>query len=304
MLNRVLSRFRPGRFDATAQAAAAHWDQESQASSVYWTEPPVVKHYVNELVTGVPWLAATQALKAGWAYHPLERGLSIGCGTGALERDVWRQRICNRIEGTDISRESLKTARRLAAEERMTGITYRCESFNDFELKPEHYDITFFHGSLHHVTDPDACLAEVERGLKSHGFLYIDEYVGPSRDEWGEEHLRYVREEYERVDEGLRRFPVAPPIAPGDPSEMIRSSRILPAIEERFEIVHYKPYWGNLLYPLFCLLDSGALMQPEHQELVESWIEREKQLVADGSLSSPLYAVVLARKRSAAEAGG
>ncbi len=86
MLRRILSRLRGDRIDPTARAAAEHWDQESQAHSVYWTEPPVVRHYVNELISGVPWLAPTQALKAGWAYHPLQRGLSIGCGTGASTR--------------------------------------------------------------------------------------------------------------------------------------------------------------------------------------------------------------------------
>ncbi|MEM7357377.1 MAG: class I SAM-dependent methyltransferase, partial [Acidobacteriota bacterium] len=237
MLRRILSSIRGRELDATARAAAEHWDRESQVRSVYWTEPPIVRAHVNELISGVAWLSPTQALKAGWAYNPLPRGLSIGCGTGALERDIWRQRICLRVEGTDISRTSLATARRLAAEEGMRGITYRRESFNDLKLRPSHYDIVFFHGSLHHVTDPDACLAEVENGLKPHGLLYIDEYVGPSRGEWGEEHLCHVREEYDRVDEALHRYPVAPPVAPGDPSEMIRSSRILPAIEERFEIL-------------------------------------------------------------------
>ena len=297
MLHRVLSRLRRIDLDKTAQAAAEHWDRESQIRTVYWTEPVVVRDYVNELVTGVPWLSPTQALKAGWAYRPLGRGLSIGCGTGPLERDIWRQRICKRIEATDVSEASLATARRLAAREGMRGITYRRESFNQLKLRPDRYDIVFFHGSLHHVSDPDACLDEVEKGLKPDGFLYIDEYVGPSRDEWQDKHLRYVRQEYDRVDEDLRRFPVVPPIAPGDPSEMIRSSRILPAIEERFEIVHYRPYWGNLLYPLFCMLDSGRLIQPEHRDLLERWIEREKKLVHAGDISSPLYAVVLARKR-------
>lgn len=300
MLRRNLARIWRAGLDPTAQAAAEHWDQQSQVRSVYWTEPSIVRHYVNELISGVAWLSPTQALKAGWAYHPLRRGLSIGCGTGALERDVWRQRICRRIEATDFSRTSLATAKRLAAEAGMRGILYRRENFNRLQLRAERYDIVFFHGSLHHVSDPDACLAEVEQGLKPHGLLYVDEYVGPSRGEWGEEHLHHVREEYDRVDKSLQRYPVAPPVAPGDPSEMIRSSRIVPAIEERFEVLHYRPYWGNLLYPLFCLLDSGQLLREQHQALVAGWIEREKELVRSGQLKAPLYAVVLARKRSAA----
>ena len=286
----------PPSAEQLTAAAAAHWDRQIDEPSVYWTQPPRVAEYVNDLITGVRFLGPTHALKIGWAYEPLPRGLSIGCGAGDLERDLYRLRICERIDAFDISRESLKRAKTLARRNHMKGIHYRRGDFNNPKLRSARYDIVFFHGSLHHAADPDRLLDEVRKTLKAGGFLYVDEYVGPSRDEWGDDLLQHVRQEYELLDERLKRHPVAPPIAPGDPSEMLRSSRILPAIRERFEIVHYRPYWGNLLFPLFCAIRGEEVMKPANDALIARWVDRERALVNSGAFQEPLFAVVLARK--------
>jgi len=294
MFERISRRFRRSTPQAH-EVAAAFWDQNVQPASVYWAEHPLVRQYVNESITGVNWIWPLVAFKAGWAYLPLKTGLSIGCGSGGLERAVRNLRICDEIRGIDISKVSIREARRLARLERHSGISYRVKNCDQLRLPRERYDIVFFHGSLHHIADPDKLLDEVLRSLKPHGLLYVDDYIGPSRDEWTDEHLVHARQEYELIDEGLRVVPVNPPLDSSDPSEMIRSSRITPAIEQRFEILHDKPYWGNLLFPLFCALNGQKLQQ--HQELIERMINREKQLVNEGAFSSPLFKVVLARKK-------
>ena len=204
------------------ELATAHWDQEAERTSVEWLAIPAITREVNRRITTVPWLFPLPAFKVLAADRPLGRGLSIGCGTGNLERAVHRLRICDEIVGLDISRVSLRKAKELARQEGMRGIRYRRADFNELRLPREAYDIVFFHGSLHHVADPDGLLAEVHSALRPGGFLYVDEYVGPSRDEWSAEHLAEAREEYEKLDDELKRYPLNPPIAPGDPSEMVR----------------------------------------------------------------------------------
>lgn len=285
------------RKDAVSEGAAEYWDQLPQRCSLHWTEHPSVAQYVNACITEVPWLSPTQGLKAGWAYHPMKRGLSIGCGIGNLERDLYFQRICERIEGIDISRESIRVAKTMNKDAGVRGIRYRVADFNRLELPPERYDIVFFHGSLHHVSDPDRLLDQVGRTLKPHGFLYVDEYVGPSRDEWTDDDLRFAREELAKLDAKLKLWDVNPPLDRTDPSEMIRSSRIVPAIRERFDVLHYKPYWGNLLFPLLCCVDRDEILKGENIPLVERLVARERELVERGEIQNPLFAVVFARKR-------
>lgn len=286
-----------GRHDALASTAGQFWDGQVQKRSVYWTEHPLIRAYANECITGVSWIWPTVALKAGWAFKPLPRALSIGCGGGNLERNLRDLNAVSEITGLDISKESIKRARKQARAERLKGIRYRVADCNRLSLPAEKYDGVFFHGSLHHISDPDGLLRQVHGTLKAHGLLFIDDYVGPSRDEWTDGHLKHARELWQTVPQELRTVPVNAPLDWSDPSEMIRSSRILPAFFDNFEVVHYRPYWGNLLFPLWCALDGEALLRPEHQPLVESFIATERRLVAENAFDTPLFAVLLGRKK-------
>ena len=78
--------------------------------------------------------------------------------------------------------------------------------------------------------------------------------------------LRYAREEFASLPDEIKLWPLNPPLDLADPSEMIRSDRIVAAIESRFEIVRHAPYWGNFLFPLLCAVDGTMLAsgQPHH----------------------------------------
>ena len=96
--------------------ASAFWDRQATASQPrYWADYPAVRRYVNECVTDSWWAYPTHGFKAAWAYRPLARGLSIGCGTGLLERDLRWLRICEEVDAFDISPESIRLARERAA---------------------------------------------------------------------------------------------------------------------------------------------------------------------------------------------
>lgn len=283
--------------ETVGAAAGEFWDRKAEAPrEVYWAEPEPVRRAVNRRITGEPGLWPVDALGSRWLPARLGRGLSLGCGTGNLERAVLRAGICGSLEAFDVSEASIREAERLAAAEGLDRIEYRVEDADRVRLPAQRYDIAFFHHSLHHVADPDRLLDEVHRALRPGGYLYLDEYVGPSQDEWSDGALRWAREAVERVPAELRRVAVEAPIDPADPSEMIRSSRILPAVRQRFEIVVERPYWGNLLFPLLNSLDGPALCEERWSGLLSGLIAREDELIAGGAFDSPLFAVVLARR--------
>lgn len=298
MLDPIRTRVRHYRERARRREEVSRfWDSHHGGSSLYWAEVPRIREHVNRLITEVQWLFPLTALKITWAYRTLPRGLSIGCGSGVLERNARMLGICERIDAYDVSRESIREARRLARKEKLDGIRYRVADCDRIELPRNKYDIAFFHGSLHHIADPERMLAQVRRSLKPHGLLFLDDYVGPSRDEWTDEHLIHAREAYEEIPEELRVLPVNRPVDWDDPSEMIASSRILPAVRSHFEILQEKPYWGNLLFPLFCAVDGKRLSAAEHVPLVDRLISREIELVRDGTFQDPLFTVLVARTR-------
>jgi SAM-dependent methyltransferase len=279
-----------------ARGARAFWNRQiTRPPNVYWAEHVPVRESVNRWISGEPGTWPIDVLRRRWLPRCLDRGLSIGCGTGALERNLRQVDACRIVEGLDVSEESVREAERLARERGVDGVEYRVEDCEELRLEPGRYDAVYFHHSLHHIADPDRLLDQVRTGLKPGGHLYLDEYVGPSQDEWTRETLRWALEAYRAIDRRLRERRPSGPKPWDDPSEMIRSSRILPAVRERFEVVQYRPYWGNLLFPLLSALDGHALRAPEHHGLLVRLVERERELVETGAIRAPMFAVVLAR---------
>src|SRR4029079_5429914 len=80
------------------------------------------------------------------------------------------------------------------------------------------------------------------------GFLYLDEYVGPSRDEWHWWRLFAQNFAYYMLPRATRRpHLVRAPINYEDPTEAIRSSEIVGAVTRHSRIVERRDYGGNLL---------------------------------------------------------
>lgn len=297
LLDRRAKRFRARPPEAGAATGAARfWDERASEAPVYWASLPDVREYVNTTVCGLPWLFPTHAFKSLHALRPLRKALSIGCGTGALEREIRFLRIAEEVDAFDVSPESIRIAVEEARSQGVDGLRYEVADCDRLAPPAGTYDAVFFHQSLHHISDPDALLDRVRTALRPGGFLYVDEYVGPSRDEWSAKHLEAARRVWGELDPALRAMEVAAPVDARDPSEMIRSSRILPAIRSRFGILYERPYWGNLLFPLICALRGEVLSRPENRPLVRGLVEEERRLTAGGFFREPLFAVVVATR--------
>jgi SAM-dependent methyltransferase len=284
---------------AETAAARRFWDAETarEVEDHYWGAQPLVRRAINRRITGDPnrwpmeWFAATYGQVA------FARGLSVGCGSGLLERDVLAKGICEAMEGIDFSEESLEQARFGAEEAHLSDrLEYRGEDINALKLPRARYDIVFFHGSLHHVRQIERVLTEVRQSLKPGGLVYLDEYMGPSRSEWSDEEWGFARSAFDTLPEDLKNRPsLMIPLPLDDPSESVRSSAIRPAAARLFEIVEERPYGGNILWFLFPCLDMERLRQDSTGAL-SRLIALEDHLLDRGWIES-YFRVVVARKR-------
>ena len=145
-----------------------------------WLSHPLVRAEVNRRVSGDPALGPTQWLVTQ-IRRPLERAVSIGCGTGAFERDVARRDIVHRVTGVDVAAAPLQRARDLAEAEGLTArIDYiESDAIEFLRANVGKLDAVFFHASLHHFADPLKMLIFARHALKPRAYLYFDEYVGP-----------------------------------------------------------------------------------------------------------------------------
>jgi SAM-dependent methyltransferase len=271
--------------------AGAFWDRElTDPLHTSWMADLRVRHRINTMIGGSEMLWPVEWLERETAGRTFERGLSVGCGTGPLERQLIERNFCRTIDAFDGSLASLHIARK-EADDQGTGnrIRYYAGDFNRPALPRNHYDIVFFHQSLHHVGKLEKLYRAVMHALKPDGYLYLDEFIGPSRHEWDptklapyEAMLQTIPREFRRVDE----LPM--PIQPEDPSEAIRSAEIMEQLRIGFEIEKMRSYGGNLLSVIY----PHVRWQYAPDELAERLMAEEDKLLAK---EPPFYAVVLAR---------
>jgi len=87
---------------AEASAAREFWDAGApgEPEDRYWGSQPLVRRAINRRVTGDPNRWPMEWFAAKYAPAPLPLGLSVGCGTGLLERDILAKGLCARVEAS------------------------------------------------------------------------------------------------------------------------------------------------------------------------------------------------------------
>jgi SAM-dependent methyltransferase len=288
------------------EEAQTFWDKNQHINQdpTYWMADPQCRLAINRRVCGEPSVWPLEAFKR-FAGRRFKRGLSLGSGLGSLERTARQLDLCEEIEGIDGSEASLQLARSKATEEGLSGISYRFGNLNSLQLPRAAYDVVFFHASLHHVRSVEKLLARVERAMTPEGVLFIEEWVGPSRDEWNAEKMSRMRALYDELPPSWKLVPtLQPPILVDDPSEAVRSSAILPAIRRLFDVLVERPYGGHLVAVILSQLAPGKVSQSERQALIQRLLALEELDLAQDPSCTFHTALVAQRKRGPERAAG
>ncbi len=282
------------------------WDDVSRHidQKWFWMADPRIRRRIGQLVSGDPdrgfsidWFVRRMA-----AELPFERALSVGCGTGGLERHLASLGAASRITGVDASAVALDYARDAAEKAGLAGIiSYELAGAHDSLRSTGGWNAVFFHGSLHHLDRLPELFALLRSAMAPGGILFLDEYVGPSRSEWGWLRMVVPNLVYLSLPRAARRTKIVrTPVTDEDPTEMISASEIAPLVRRHFEILEWRDYGGNLLslvYPNLAPAGEGKARECRERALdrlirVEDFLLRHTALPGGRSL----YAVVIARR--------
>lgn len=255
-----------------------------------WMAIPEVRLYLNSLIGNGEPLWPIELFERFLQGRTFDCALSIGCGSGALERELVQRGLCRSVDAFDGSVVSLREARREADRGGVGDrIRYFAADFNEPFLAKSRYDIVFFHQSAHHVAKLEKLYRAIMRALKPGGLVYFDEYVGPSRFEWDQQRelLDPHRRVFEKLSRSLRAVEqLNPPIQADDPSEAFRSSEIEPQLAIGFDLVGRVPYGGGIL---------SVIMPNVRTEALDPATLR--QLIDEDRQAPPFYTLILAKPK-------
>jgi SAM-dependent methyltransferase len=282
-----------------SDAAVRYWDHHHHVAEdpLFWMANPLCRAAINRRVTGDPNLWPLDWFARDFSRGGFRRGLSLGCGMGSLERSARRIGLCESILGLDFSAESLGVGRERARAEDVRGVTYAAADLNDPDFGVAAFDVVFIHQSLHHVVEVERLLDAAARCLAPGGLLYLDEWTGPSQDEWTPDKLQRAAALYAAAPRPWRNHRrLKPPISLDDPSEAVRSSAILPAARERFTTVEERPYGGQLVAVLLSQMNAAAQADPVFPRALAHWLAlEEEEIERDPSKSFHTVAVLAPR---------
>jgi SAM-dependent methyltransferase len=248
------------------QARVGHkWSQVSleHRERDNWWHSAELKAYVEGRIApgGVP-----GALAARLAGRRLERGVSIGCGSGGKELELVRAGLVGRFELFELSEVRCALGREAAAAaglgERMT-----FHAADAFARPHAPYDLVYWDHALHHMLDVRRALEWSVAALAPGGLLVINDYVGPTRLQWTRPEVRMARAYMAAAAPHLAgarpvRFKI-PLISRWrmtlrDPSEAPQSDRILAAARA----------FGGFLEPIGCAMINicGPVVVPVTDE--------------------------------------
>lgn len=250
------------------------WDQiELYRAKQFW-DLPVIQRHRHRLVSGSEHTDFSQWFAKKYVPAPFDRGISLGCGSGFLEREAIRLNIAQRMTGIDSAPGRLKKAAELSES---LPIEYHRQNINALSLQENSFDFGLCKTILHHITMLEHVLSELKKALRPGALLYVDEYIGPARFQFQEKTLQIGDQALAALPAALRRFEynrweiktkisrIDPEIViAADPSEAIRSDEISGLLQQFFTVVEAHGTGGALL---FSLLDGIAHnFDPEDEE--------------------------------------
>lgn len=308
--------------EAQSQATGEFWSRKLQGADFaperYWGHVPEVERRLLRRVSpdrpSTSWAEAfVGEFLAGRT--PVERMLSVGCGTGELERTLARLGAFRECDAWDIAPGGIETARRLAREEGFDHIHYEVRDItaadSAADLPPERYDAVWFESSLHHIEPLERVCERIARTLKPDGFLFLNEYVGPSAFAFSARQKELIRAAFALIPARFRRsfqpggpeclrtapIPLSDEVRAEDPTEAVRSADILSVVPDYFDVVARRETGGTLLqFLLHGIAGNFHEGDPESLRVLRMLFEIEDALLETGEVRSD-FIVLAARPR-------
>jgi SAM-dependent methyltransferase len=169
------------------------------------------------------------------------------------------------------------------------------------------YDLVLSSGALHHVTNLEGILDEIQTVLNPDGYFVLVEFVGPNRFQWTSQQCDLINGALAQLDshylkDGMR-LKLGPPaveeIMRIDPSEAVRSEDILPLVRQRFHTEYESNFNGTIMHMLYPLLNSELTNKGDRDfdSVVRLLLYLEDVLIKSGQLPSD-FVFMICRSQS------
>lgn len=283
--------------------AESFWAAAQTGASLpsYWSHPYL--DVICQSKTGGKWFL-DYVKDRYFGGRPARSAVSLGCGSGEVDRIAFSKGIFDKLLGLDFSTEGLKVARAAA-----TGlpITYVRSDFNTDAIPgADKHDLIYDYACFHHVSNLDNILASIDDHLSDDGLFVQYGYCGPARMQWSPRVIDLSNNLLQRMPMRLRqsmpelgRPTIQQFHAPGgDPSEAVRGSEVPEMTRAYFEILEEIDLGFSLSHPIFAQNASHIdTSDPSVDAIFKLVCQFEDILISEGLLPSDTKVIIARRRR-------
>lgn len=277
-----------------------YWGQQFQAMRVdnsYWLNNKLVEESTYRLMTDTPQHWLRWLMNDYFSGRTFDRSLSVCCGDGAHEIQLYTSGKVRFVSGVDISEGAIKQA---AARFEAAGASSECYRFevgdvNSLRIE-DTFDLIFSTGALHHTTNLEGLISTVERALAPDGYFVVVEFIGPNRFQWTDQQIEIANQVLSVLDPAYLRDgrqtkferPTIESMLRCDPSEAVRSAEVYPLVKKYFNVRYERFYNGTLLHQLHPLLRTELANQGKRDfdSIVKLILLLEDLLIKSNALPS------------------
>ena len=250
--------------------AAKYWDSRSAkvspgAAIAWWQSPAVVRH-LNKKLCGQELDGFAAGLRKWYESESnsqvLERGVSVGCGTGGKELQFLKEGLVKHFDLYEISEVRVAQGHKIFEQAKLHDQVNFFLEDAFIDRTPNRYDLVHWDNSLHHMFDVYDAIEWSKTVLKPGGWLIIHDFIGASRFQFSERCYDFAR----RAREALPHKYLESGYSPGtflptslpkvnkdvliakDPTEAADSERIVDAVSKHFPNGTWKMLGGAVYH--------------------------------------------------------
>jgi len=293
----VARRFLPGKARRVSEA----WSL-ADCTATHFYECPEVLARRDLLATGAPGLGVAAYLAGEYLPRGGLRGVSIGCGAGAKERQWAATGRFAALRCYDLSSTQIDVARGTQVH---PALSFAVADALGLEFDAGSLDVIIFEDSLHHLAPMRMILGRCAQWLERGGYLFVNEYTGPRQFQYSTRQIEAANALLallpERLRVGYARKTIKRSVnRPSrlrmrllDPSEAVQSDLIVPTIHELFDLVEERKLGGTLVN---LVLDDIAHNFRDEPEWLQLLFSVEDAMIGAGEIESD-YTLIVAKSR-------
>ena len=292
------------RLSAEGRKWGHHLAVEASHELHAWLDHPSIRAHYEERarIDEKSW----KAWLTTWFGGPAKRSMELGCGSGTLSVDLYREAAVDEIEGADASAERVAEAEERRIRQAAPG-RFRVEDVNRIVLTPGRYDLVCSAHSFHHFLELEHVMTQVLDALSPNGLFVLEEFVGPTQFQWTDVQIEATRELLAGIPERYRMLrwgavkpyegrPTVAEVVADSPFESIRSSEIVPLFERYFDVVHRKDLGGTVQHLLYNgIIHNFPPGDTEAEAILRRVWRAEDALIDAGALPSD-FALLIGRR--------